>query len=306
MTQKKRRQHHVWKYYLKAWTEKGKLHAMRDGHVFRSSPDNVANIRDFYRLQELSPADLDFVWRFAVEGSAPHLREVAAGWIEPFVAPFELRRLYEESGQRNEAFERQLDITLNNLEEDLHAKIEVLGRPHLDELRRGETSFMDDDEAYVHFCWFVASQQMRTPVMMSVSQEALAGFPGVNFEACWGLLRTIFSSNIGAGLNRRREKLETTFLDAGSSMEFITGDQPVFNLTAVGTEQPKELALFYPLSPKLAVVLDFDSDTRATDRRTATDEEVRVLNRRLFNWSRGVVYGASAHALESAALPAQE
>jgi len=306
MGQKKRRQHHVWKYYLKTWTTKGRLHAMRAGRIFRSSPDNVANIRDFYRLQEMSPVDLDFVWRFAVEGSAPHLREVAAGWIEPFVAPFEMRRLYENSGHRNEDFEKQIDITLNNLEEDLHAKIEVLGRPHLDELRRGETSFMDDDEAFVHFCWFMASQQMRTPVMMNVSQGALAGFPGVNVHACWGLLRTIFSSNIGAGLNRRREKLKTTFLDAGSGMEFITGDQPVFNVRADGAQEPNELALFYPLSPKLAVVLDFDSDARAAERRTATDEEVRNLNRRLFNWSGGVVYGASAGALESAARPGEE
>jgi len=58
---KKRKHHYVWKYYLKPWVSDDQVVCLRDHKVFKTSLENVANSRDFYRLKEMSEADIYFL-----------------------------------------------------------------------------------------------------------------------------------------------------------------------------------------------------------------------------------------------------
>ncbi|MGC4064853.1 MAG: DUF4238 domain-containing protein [Polyangiaceae bacterium] len=79
---KKRRQHYVWRHYLEAWTTEGTLWCRREGKVFEASPQNVAHERYFYRLREMSEADLEFVRTLLIRPlEQPKLRTFAEGWI---------------------------------------------------------------------------------------------------------------------------------------------------------------------------------------------------------------------------------
>lgn len=297
---KKRKQHYVWEHYLTGWARDGRVWCRQGPRCFCTSTENVAQERDFYRLEEISEADLDFVERVAIEPLDENLKEMARGWVAPFTEVFAIRRLYEAQERKLPELESELDIAINNIEEDLHSAIESLAVPLLAELRAARTEFLSDDENFMHFARFIAAQYMRTPSIMTRSLDAVAGMlPGFNIAASWGLLRTIYATNIGYALFRRRTMLVASFLDAAESTEFITGDQPMVNVRA-GAMQPEvpptELELFYPLSPKLGVMLRFDGERRAT-RRQLSAEETSSLNARIARSSLKQLYAASEAAL---------
>jgi len=56
-----RRQHHVWRYYLKAWATGEQLFCLQDGRIFPSNVSGVAVERDFYKLQTLTRQDIEAI-----------------------------------------------------------------------------------------------------------------------------------------------------------------------------------------------------------------------------------------------------
>lgn len=51
---KKRKQHHVWKAYLRAWATKEKLWVLQDRRIRTADIADVAIQRDFYKLNALT------------------------------------------------------------------------------------------------------------------------------------------------------------------------------------------------------------------------------------------------------------
>jgi hypothetical protein len=49
-----RRQHHVWRSYLEAWSTEKIIFCLQDGRIFPSNVSGVAVERDFHKLQELT------------------------------------------------------------------------------------------------------------------------------------------------------------------------------------------------------------------------------------------------------------
>ncbi len=133
--------------------------------------------------------------------------------------------------------------------------------------------------------------------------EAARGIPGFNAEAAWGLMRTIFATNLGHGFYVRRGTLRLTFLEGPTDSEFVTGDQPILNLRAVGLpegEPPDDVELYYPLSPTRALLIGFDATTPTTNRRHLTAAETAAYNEMIVNASYEQVYARTQEALVKA------
>lgn len=296
VAQKKRRHHYVWQHYLAAWATDGQVWCLREGRRFSTNTINIAQRRDFYRLKEMTARDLEYVDRLIIQPSAPHLQKIAKGWIPHFTELFEIRRTYESGDLNLPEFESALDTSINNLEEDMHADIEIRGLPILVALRNGDASILDDPQQFVHFCWFVSTQYMRTPKLKARAVASMSSIRDFDVDASWGLIRTIFSANIGASLNDRRATLRIEFLDAWPDTEFITADQPLVNTCAVGLPDnvgPDKLEYYYPLSPRLAVLLDFDHESPGTGRRSLTPDEVADYNQMLIDEAVEQIYAAN-------------
>ena len=88
---KKRGQHYVWKHYLKQWTTNGKLFCLRENKVFETNPDNIANKRDFYRLEELTANEMLFISRI-IDMMPTAFREVRLGWLNHFNSVFKVKK----------------------------------------------------------------------------------------------------------------------------------------------------------------------------------------------------------------------
>jgi len=296
---KKRRQHYVWRYYLEAWASNGKLWCHRLGEsVFPASTQNVAHERDFYRLREMSEFDLSVVRNLAIEPLASDLRKIAEGWVSLFTLFFKLKRQYQETGSPE--FKAALDECINDLEEDMLAELERQAIPFLELLRNEAPTLLTDAEESIFHTWFLAAQYFRTPTMLDAMSSVLRKIPGFNAEASFGLMRTIFSCNVGRTLWLRRNTLRTTFLRA-NSIPLITGDQPMVNMRAINLGPgvlSQELELYYPVSPALGVLFDFESPSRSSTVKLLTTEEVRAYNRVIAKKSTRQIYGIDRTSIE--------
>lgn len=211
---KKRRQHYVWQHYLSAWGSSGHVWCQMGDKRFAANTLGLGQERDFYRLRELSQSDLRFA-ELLMSPCEPEARALALGWIPLFTHVFAMQRLYRASGVKDEALERELDEAINNLEEDVHARIESTALPLLAALRAGDLALFDDPERYATFAGFIAFQHMRTPGVMKRVLDSSPDKPGdFNIHAAWGLLRTMLATTLGVGLASRREMLCVTLLRA--------------------------------------------------------------------------------------------
>lgn len=296
---KKRKHHYVWEHYLGAWAVDGQIWCRRGERCFRVSTENVAHRRDFYRLKEMSENDVAIVERL-ISRMGEHARESARSWIPYFRAFHLMRREWEASGRTNPDFESKLDVAINNMEEELHASIEGRAVPILAALLRGDLTTLESDDVFADFARFIATQYMRTPVRTRSTNQAVADIlPTFNVDAAWGLLRTIFADNIGAALYVQRKTMRITLLEAEGA-QFITGDQPIVNTRAVdGSDHvpPSELELYYPISPTLALLMDWEDGSGVRERCLLPRDEVTAYNRLLSRASGEQIYARTEGAL---------
>ena len=144
---KKRKHHYVWRHYLEAWANDGRVWCSTRGKRFLSSTENIAQERDFYRLQELSADDIEWVEKLVINPMDPSLQVLVRGWVPHFRVFHDAKRAHEASGRSDPELERLLDEAINNLEEDLHAVIERKAIHLLAELKEGRTAVLQGAES---------------------------------------------------------------------------------------------------------------------------------------------------------------
>jgi hypothetical protein len=111
------------------------------------------------------------------------------------------------------------------------------------------------------------------------------------------ILSHICATNLGVSFVRERKAYRIVFLKNETAMPFITGDQPVINILDPKTTD--DVALYYPLSPKLAIVLTKDAMKFPNRTRRVTPLEVEVYNHAIYSTSEDQVYSGDEAYLRS-------
>ena len=90
-------------------------------------------------------------------------------------------------------------------------------------------------------------------------------------------------------------------LENNTGMPFVTGDQPVTNLfrSPQRTEAPTLVALYYPITPWLAVILDETEERCGYGTSALSIDQVEELNREMHAASFSQVFGNSREVLAS-------
>lgn len=92
---KKRRQHYVWRHYLRSWSSNDKIWCHHDGKTFLSNLMGVAQKRDFYKISELTESDILIINKTAIEITKNKmLKEANAGWLNAFQMLFTIKNNY--------------------------------------------------------------------------------------------------------------------------------------------------------------------------------------------------------------------
>ncbi|MDB5987609.1 MAG: hypothetical protein JWR16_2662 [Nevskia sp.] len=298
--QLKRRQHHVWKSYLRAWATDEKIFCLQDGKIFEPNIRGVAVERDFYKLQTLSTKEAEFI-RLLI-GSSPTL---ATPVHEDFLKMFSIFPLLKDNMPAHMASDAEfvalVDQAVTNAEEDFHSRIEGGMTAILDAIRRRDISFYNDAAQSGKFLHFLSLQSLRTKGVRERIVERVTALPDVDISKCWPILRHIFAVNAGASLFLERKKRPFFLIENDTSVPFITGDQPVINLlhSPNRIDAPTLLAFYYPVTPWLAVILDEVDERSGYGAGALSIDQVSKLNCEMQAAAFSQVFGHSREVLTS-------
>jgi hypothetical protein len=295
-----RRHHYVWRHYLEAWEVDGLLQASRNGGpVFSSSAANVALQRDFYRLPKLETRDVEFI-REVIERMAltPEGKKAAYGWLKPREVIARIEDVFAGFPMPAEV-QTALDAFGIQTEEGFHSGLETKAVPLLDALRRGECDFWseDGDDARI-FCFFIAVQHVRTKRAAEKLKAGIESLEGEGItERSWPYLKFVFASNLGLSIYLERQNWQLNIVSAEDGANFIVADQPIMNLMKpVGHYG---MALYYPLSPRRALLIEHITNPRIAPASGVMDKEkVDGLNLLMARYSHELVFAANREPLD--------
>jgi hypothetical protein len=300
---KKRRQHYVWKKYLEPWCVEGKIWCHRYGTPpFHTNPINVAVKRDFYKLTQLTKNDILFIKKLAIDPIKNEaLRELNAGWISTFDNVFKINHNLRSTDWIPKEFINELDHIMHNLDENFQNEIENIAESYLDSLNRGDSSFYWNDEHAVGFIYFLTNQYFRTKNIRD-SVRRLDGIAPeeVSIERVWPIMRHIFTTCVGFNLYAKRSEYNLVILNNESDLDFITSDQPVQNVHAAGRlgELIDEVELYYPISPKRAIIISNDEKYTGKREEPISPVSVSYFNSVVVKSAYEQVFSRTAECLE--------
>lgn len=304
--ERKRGQHYVWRYYLTAWADHSdQVACLRDNKVFSANPKNIAKARDFYRLRDLNPQEIEMIEKgFINDFWTPQIQQLNRNWVNLFTRVFKIRQHLNHTGRLNDAKEAQLDRVINDLAEDFHSHIEGEYLQCLDSLKSGNIDFLKSSEGKHKFMFFLCLQYFRTNMMKNTILRSFeAGprpVPPELIRNLWSVLYFIFATNLAFSLSSDKS-YRVLILRNTSPIPFITGDQPVINTRVNYSvyEQAQELELYYPVSPELAVLVT-DSNTYDSHQTTfnVQEREVKRYNELISNASDEQIYANDVNVLQ--------
>jgi len=194
-----------------------------------------------------------------------------------------------------EALERQLEEIDKTLGERFHSYIENSMVGILYKLQNCDCSFFKDQEKALVFVNFIAHQYFRTPMLRNVVARIEHEIPNLDLNRIWLIESHIYATNIGAGIFVERSDYRFACLENKTEKPFITGDQSVINLN---TEKDKELRLYMPLSPSLAIIFTRDVSIPNTKIvKAASSIEVEYYNQMIYRNSADQIYSNNRNYL---------
>ncbi len=196
---KKRKQHHVWKAYLRAWATNEKLWVLQDGRIRTADIADVAVQRDFYKLNALTPADAEFIRKYWIEPLHPSSRRVNENYLSMFSAWATMREnLSDAQAVANPAYVQFLEEQIVNAEEEFHSEMENRAAPLVQTARGGDISFYGKDDHAISFIHFLCVQHFRTSGMKRRVVERFKANLDIDISRCWNIMSQYWPPAPGA------------------------------------------------------------------------------------------------------------
>jgi hypothetical protein len=259
MIVKKRKQHYIWKYYLQPWTVDGQIVCMRNNKIFTTNLENIAQERDFYRLNKLTSDELLFLKQLFLDLPEP-LRILANNWITLSNYIFDVKEVFSKAGI-SKVPDKEFDVLINNAGEELQSKYEVVGKKYLNLLWNKETKFFETEQSSCEFITYLSMQYFRTKNMQNKMLVGKEKYKTIRIDKIWNVMRNIFATNVAGNIFIDRENWELVPLSNVTSIPFITGDQPVINIYGKMGEKTEKVMFYYPIKPDFAILLKKKNDS---------------------------------------------
>jgi hypothetical protein len=164
-------------------------------------------------------------------------------------------------------------------------------------------SFYADAKASMIFIDYISHQYFRTAKL----RNAVLAIPNPlphNMKHTWPIEAFICATNLASSLVRQRREYRIVLLQNKSEVPFITGDQPVINLSGIDAE---EVDLYYPLQPDLAMIFTTDRTRYSGNEAELGRLPVERYNHRIYAKSDSEIYGNDpVHLASLARLPKDE
>lgn len=259
MSEKTKKQHYVWEFYLKGWATDDQIWCKRAGKPFKTSTENVAQERYFYELEPLSPAEITLLNNIINRGSSIN-RVVNLNGLNAYIL------IANSKG----------DIPRFSIERH-HSMIEGKADPVLKALRSGSAEILKDKQSKIDLCIYLGHQYTRTKKVrnsFTPIREDLTipeKYISCDFKKIHRALSFIYANAIGSSVF---EHLDLRLVKNQSGTKLITSDQPIYNLLAIPGDISKESSIYFPISPELALW----AKKGPNEERIDTKEKAESLN----------------------------
>ncbi|MCG9705082.1 DUF4238 domain-containing protein [Photobacterium damselae] len=296
--QKKKKQHYIWRRYLKSWLVEGSLACMRDKKRVFSTKDlmNVGQQSYFYKVNSLTEQDINYVRDLFLSDVSEPTNAIFERLFSLFLKVEQVENFPSDGS--HVGIENLKKYYANNLEEEIQSEIELQGDPCLTQLLAGDTSFFNNEKSAAHFLNYICMQYLRT----KKHHDALvSGANSEQIKKCANLIRIVFSSKLAANLYANRSNYKLVIAKNNSDIPFITCDQPVVNFLDTrldSSEGTEEFGLYYPISPNLAVFLVKNEIFGSVTEMSFDQLSVERFNQITFNASYEQVYSSSEKQLK--------
>jgi len=296
----KKLHHYVPRFYLRAWAEREKIYCLQNGQIQPRNIKNVCAENYFYRLQELSPEDVDLLRKAIINDSPAGPKAYHERLVRAFAAPYLAKKELAESGVARPEAMADIDRMIIELNENFHTNIEDQFRPYLAAMISGSLDFLEDPKKAAEFYQGLAIQYARTnhikQMRLTMEPEQFKFFLRIANP-----LAHIVATNVGSSLYAYRERNSIMLLDNGTNVSFITADQPVINIAAgpKETTPPEKFELYYPLSPTKAMLLLGPSSDFSPGDSAVSETFVHLYNLHMAARSYRQVFSTSPRVLES-------
>jgi hypothetical protein len=255
-------QHYVFRAYLKQWAEHDLIYCLREGRVFQANLTGVACERFFYRLQDLTPKELRLIEDLFGKHPSEGLKEMQKQFMAIYLFPTRLRK--KLGSDADPRILSALESAIAQGQEDYHQRIEDDLLVFLQRMLVGNVDFYSDSERAASFLYGICVQYTRTKRTIEASLDVIGSeFGDCDVRRVMGALSPLMAMAVAHSLFIDRERFKLVLMENESDTPFITADQPVVNLQAGYTRKPPEkFELFYPLSPRKAMLLVETSSRR--------------------------------------------
>jgi hypothetical protein len=312
-----KKHHYVWAHYLRQWSNGDDIWyiSSKGGNIRCDSVYGRSQDLHFYKVTPLDENDVKFIERLPTSDSLI-VKKFHTSQLEYFRkismlinTPATLKAIASEEDL--EELKKISEWASNNSLEKTYTAIELLARPIMDELWKGDVSCLNIRSNMVAFCNYLAHQLARTRKMRDRSFELMNKVNQDNelwiehiklFEKNWWFIAYKMGINLGFGLEQSADTTNHILIRNTTSIDFITSDHPVINIhqctqNATPGKVVDKLDLYYPLSPKLAFMMN-DSEHYNHLRHFVNEEDVISLNRLMADRSHKNIYGSSEQALK--------
>lgn len=298
MNQITKRQHYVQKAYLKSWVSNKKIWAIRkeSKKIYPSDLMGVAQERYFYKLEDLTEAEITFLENFISQKVPSVLQGLNRDFLYYFNAHLSMKNSLSRSNiadEKKEYIKKEIQDMIKMNMELAHGKIENLGSTLLKGIENNSFSFLNETEIFFETMMYISFQYFRTKKMKNIMMDAIDSERKIISSKIWPQMSYILSTILAKNLSLDKD-ICITILNSPEDMAFLTGDQPIINLLGEELDSDgyvKDLVLYYPLSPTKSMLIEFEKgENEKIKYKNLSKDEIVFYNSKIVELADDYIY----------------
>lgn len=293
-----KRQHYVWREFLGNWTQEQSLPTLiiSKNKIINTNLMNVAQQRHFYKFNVYNKLEVAFLKHMCSTTNGP-VKKLQEDMHEAVLMFNELKSIHKEAKIKDS---HHLKILEYNGFEDFHTAIEREGRKLINCRSLDDLKLFNTPENKYQALMFLCFQYFRTKKQREqINNEFVDNKTIFDADNVFSFVVLILATKVAQNISFDK-KISYTLLEINNNLEFITTDQPVINLLGNVKDEKgntSDMNFFYPISPKFAIKIEFIEGKKLYNLVNPTDDEVKELNRKMYNESNDFIFAREENQL---------